>query len=541
MAVIADRARDASAAANGLEAFIPALRAAVGAEHVLTDAASLELYSVDFSEQRLATAAVVARPGSAADVSAVLRLAREHGVPIVPRGASMSYTLGAVPARPGSLVLDMRRMNRILRIDVEDMNILVEPGVTWAQIRDALADSRYAVPFIGTFSGIRATVGGGLGNWAVGWGKGDITDYLLGIEVVLPDGRIVQTGALAIDAQHPGLTSHGPDFTRVFVHDAGALGVKTKACFRLEPKPGGTAFASWGFRDEEAALAFMTEVARLGVATDTFVFGAYHHAVFSEQPDPGAEQKKAMLKQVVRMSAGPLNAARNLINLARSGRLQFLRNWPCSAHVAVDGINQAGADASMRPVRALARRVGGTPLPCGLGIAMRAQPFFPIDNLIVGREGESCFPSNCTVALSQGMAVKRALDEFFGAQAGYMREHGLTCTRLYIAIRNAFGVEPIIYWKDRMNPLRYSVLNEDRRARYGALPDNPRAREAAIALRRMMVTEVFARFHPVHTQIGKYYPYREALASADCWSMVEGFKRMVDPDRLMNPGALGFD
>src|SRR5690606_36433223 len=105
--------------------------------------------------------------------------------------------------------------------------------------------------------------------------------------------------------------------------------------------------------------------------------------------------------------------------------------------------------------------------------------------------------------------------------AEYMREHGLTYTRIYIALRNTFGVEPIIYWKDRMNPLRMSILNEERRRRFGNQPENAATREAAVALRRRMVTEVFARFRPGHVQVGKYYPLRERLEGTPAWEMLE--------------------
>lgn len=527
--------------ATRLRAFIVAARDLLGCEHVSTDREVLELCSVDFSEQRLATAGAVIRPGSTEEVRSIVHLAREHAVPLVPRGASMSYTLGTIPKRAGSAVVDMTRMNRILRIDLDDLHILVEPGVTWAQLRAALADCDYEIPFHGTFSGIRATVGGGLGNWAVGWGKGDITDYLLGIEIVLPDGRLLHTGALATNATHPGLTCYGPDLTRVFVNDGGSLGIKTRACFRLERKAGGTAYRAWGFSGDDAALTLMCEIARLGVATDLFVFGPYHHEVFRKRPRPSPQDARAMLRAVARGSSGARNGIRNVIDLLRGGKLGFLARWPWSVQVIVDGVNQAAADASMRAVRRVARRCGGAPIPPSLVIAMRCMPFAPIDDLIVGVEGESCFPSNCTVALSQGMEVKRALDAFFDEHAELMRAHGLSTSRLYLSVRNAFGVEPIIYWKDRMNPLRRSILNDERRRRFADLAENPPAREAAIALRRKMVTEVFAPFQPTHVQVGKYYPLREARAGTDSWSVLEDLKNVVDPARLMNPGALGLD
>lgn len=531
----------AATSSAGNPEVVSALRQLLGHAHVSTDPAELELCAVDFSEIRLATPAVIATPGSTTDVRGIVELARRFRAPLVPRGASMSYTLGPIPKKEGSIIVDMRRMNRILSLDLEGLSVTVEPGVTWAQLRAAVADCDYELPFHGTFSGLRATVGGGLGNLALGWGKGDITTYLLGMEVVLPDGRLLHTGAMATDPDHPGLICYGPDLTGVFVHDAGSFGIKTKACFRLERKPGGTAYGAWGFRDEDQALELMCEIARLGVATNCFVYGPYHHEVFRSRPRPDPGAARAMLRTVARGSSGRLNAMRNVADLVRGGSLSFLGRWPWSVQLVVDGSSQGAANASLRVARRAARRLGGTAIPPSLIIAMRTMPFLPIDDLIVGMNGESCFPSNCTVALSRGRELKRALDEFFAAQQSHMLEQGLSVTRLYLTTANCFGVEPIIYWQDRMNPLRLSVLNEERRRRFGQLPSRPHAREAALALREKMVKEVFTPFRPGHVQIGKYYPYRESRHNPDCWSVLEDIKRAVDPDRLMNPGALGLD
>ena len=524
-----------------LEPFLESARNVLGAGSVLTDTETLEFYSVDFSETRLADAAAVVKPSDADEVEQLVKLANSCHVPLVPRGASMSYTLGTVPAKAGSVIVDMSRMNRILRIDQENLHILVEAGVTWAQIHEALSDSDYFIPFIGTLSGTRATVGGGLGNWAVGWGKGDISEYLLGVEVVLGDGRLTRTGALSANFEKPGLTCFGPELTRLFVNDAGAFGIKTKACFRLERRPAGTAYASWGFANPDDALEFMCEVARSGTATDCFVFGEYHHKVFMNQPRPAGADMRTLLKRVVANSSSRRNACRNLLALLRSGRFRFLGGWTASVHVAVDGASQHAADASMKPLRRAARRFKANRLPGGFMIATRARPFGPIDDLIVGREGECSLPSNCTVALSQGMALKSALDAFFEDNERYMNEHGITHTRLCLAIRNTFGIEPIIYWKDRMNPLRRSILNPEREKLFGEQPANAKAREAALHLRERMVREVFMKFQPVHAQIGKYYPFRERLEGGTEWEVLESLKAAVDPQRLLNPGALGLD
>lgn len=120
-----------------LEPFLESARNVLGAGSVLTDTETLVFYSVDFSEKRLADAAAVVKPSDADEVEKLVQLANSCHVPLVPRGASLSYTLGTVPAKAGSVIVDMSRMNRILRIDQENLHILVEAGVTWAQIHEA--------------------------------------------------------------------------------------------------------------------------------------------------------------------------------------------------------------------------------------------------------------------------------------------------------------------------------------------------------------------------------------------------------------------
>ena len=163
---------------------VAALKAALGGQHVLTDKESLELLSFDFSELPGSPVIAVVRPGTAAEVAEAAKLCSSKGFSVLPRGGGMSYTLGYVPQRDNSVIIDLCRMNRIAEINTEDLYITVEAGVTWKQIHEALLDTDYRPPFMGTFSGALATVGGGIGNNCVGLGQGEVNDCLLGVEVV---------------------------------------------------------------------------------------------------------------------------------------------------------------------------------------------------------------------------------------------------------------------------------------------------------------------------------------------------------------------
>jgi D-lactate dehydrogenase (cytochrome) len=450
----------------------------------------------------------------------------------------MSYTLTYVPSRPGTVVLDMTAMNRILEIDTADLRVTVEPGVTWKQLHAALLPTGFRVPFLGTYSGEKATIGGGLGNNATGHGALDIGDYLLGIEVVLPDGRLLQTGARAHCAEQPGVRGYGPDLTGLFTHDAGAFGIKTAASFRLVRRPLGVAYRTYGFIDETLLIDAMCETTRLGVATEVTAFSAYHHRVFAEQPKPPPEQMKAVARAVVQSAPSRWRGYRNLAEMARG--LGRLRDWPYSATVICDDWTQAGADSRARVVDRVMRRSGAPRLPAGIGIALRAQPFFEIGTLMVGLDGASSFPSNFTVPLSRSRELAQGAREFFAENATAMQQHGVYTTTLFLCIKGTFGMEPIIYWPDRLNVLRHASALPVHREKYGDAEPRPETREYAIDLRRRLVARL-ERLHPAHYQVGKYYPLRDAIAGHAGWQVLQDFKRQVDPDGRMNPGALGFD
>jgi FAD/FMN-containing dehydrogenase len=525
-----------AASTAALATFLEAATAIAGADNVLTAAADRRFYSTDFSEIELATAAAVVSPRSLEQVVAIAQAARRHGVALAPRGGGMSYSLTYVPARPDVVMIDMSAMNRILEINIEDLRVTVEPGVTWKQLHAALATSGYRIPFLGTFSGERATIGGGLGNNATGHGACDIGDYLLGMQVVLPDGSVLETGARAHAAAEPIVRGYGPDFTGVFTHDAGAFGIKTAATFRLVRRQPGAAYRTYGFRDERALIDGMCATTRLGVATEINAFGEYHHRVFARQPKPPADEIKALTRAVINDASSRWRGYRNVAELARG--LKFLLEWPYSVTVICDGWTQRSADTSAREVDRVMRGCGGRRLPAGLGIGLRAQPFFKIGTLMVGLDGASSFPSNFTVPLTRGQALAAEARTFFAENAAAMQAHGVYTATLFLCFKGAFGMEPIIYWPDRLNVLRHATALPEHRAAFGEAAPQPETRAFAVDLRRRLVARL-EKFHPAHYQIGKFYPLREAVSGHAGWSLLEGFKQQIDPDRRLNPGALG--
>ncbi|MCL4721125.1 MAG: FAD-binding oxidoreductase, partial [Gammaproteobacteria bacterium] len=126
------------------------LAAIVGQPHVLTGDADRSFYAMDVYNQRELPLAVV-QPGTLEELQRVVRTATEQGVAIVPRGGGASYTDGYLPAVSNSILLDTGRMNRILEINETDMYVTVEPGVTWAELWQALKARGLRTTFWGPF------------------------------------------------------------------------------------------------------------------------------------------------------------------------------------------------------------------------------------------------------------------------------------------------------------------------------------------------------------------------------------------------------
>ncbi len=197
---------------------------------------------------------------TAEQVSKILQLANRESVPVVPRGAGTGLSGMAVPIR-GGIILDLSRMNRIIRISIEDRLAIVQPGVVYADLEKALIPYGFFFPpdpasgKVSTLGGNVATNAGGL----KGAKYGTTRDYVLGLQVVLPDGRIMKTGSRAMKSVS------GYDLTRLFVGSEGTLGIVTEIILKINPKPTAASTALATFDDLEDAGRAINEIMHSGI------------------------------------------------------------------------------------------------------------------------------------------------------------------------------------------------------------------------------------------------------------------------------------
>ena len=215
-----------------LRALVAELRQIVGKEDVLDSAVDRQLYAYDaYLEERRPDAVVFV--DSTEEVAGVVRACNKHGVPFVPRGGGTNLSGGTIPVK-GGVVIEMIRMNRILEVDRANLRARVQPGMFNLEFGNALAPLGYQY-LPDPASQKAATLGGNVAENSGGphcFKYGVTTNHVLGLTVVLSDGRVVRTGGKAPDVP-------GYDLTGVFVGSEGTFGICTEIVTRIVHLPEG--------------------------------------------------------------------------------------------------------------------------------------------------------------------------------------------------------------------------------------------------------------------------------------------------------------
>jgi D-lactate dehydrogenase (cytochrome) len=249
---------------SAVESALADLRALLG-DRVTSALAIREHHSHGESSHTPGLPDLVCFPHSTDEVSGIVRVSARYNLPIVPFGAGTSLE-GHVHAVRGGICLDMRRMCRVVRVSVDDMDVTVEAGISRTQLAKALENTGLTF-FIDP--GADATIGGmastrASGTTAVRYGT--MRENVLGLAVVLADGRVIHTGTRARKS------SAGYDLTRLFVGAEGTLGVITEVTLRLHGLPEALAVATCSFATIEGAVKTVIEVIQLGLGVARIEF-----------------------------------------------------------------------------------------------------------------------------------------------------------------------------------------------------------------------------------------------------------------------------
>jgi len=234
---------------------VTGLEAIVGKDHVVTDAAGMDGYLREPRNLFHGTALCVVRPGSTPEVAAVLKLCHENATPVVPQGGNTGLVGGQIPGAGGSaIVLSLARLRRLREIDPASNTMTVEAGMILAQVQEMARRADRLFPLSLAAEG-SCTIGGNLATNAGGThviAYGNARDLVLGLEVVLADGRILS------DLSKLKKNNTGYDLKNLFIGSEGTLGIITAAVLKLFPRPRAVETALIGLASPRAALDLLS-------------------------------------------------------------------------------------------------------------------------------------------------------------------------------------------------------------------------------------------------------------------------------------------
>ena len=239
----------------------------VGASYVFTDDETLNEYGKDHTEDLVFPPSIVVKPASTQDVSAIMKIALEHAIPVVPIGARTGLSGGILAVHKG-IGLSMERLNQIIKIDEQNLQVITQPGVITEVLQNSVAEKGLLYPVDPSSKG-SCFIGGNIaensgGARAVKYGV--TKDYVLNLEVVLPNGDIINTAANTLK------NSTGYNLTQLMVGSEGTLGVVTKIVLKLVAAvPHNVLLLVPFFKMEEAAAA-VSAIFKAGIVPSALEF-----------------------------------------------------------------------------------------------------------------------------------------------------------------------------------------------------------------------------------------------------------------------------
>ena len=510
----------------------------LGESSVVIDKSEREFYSADvYSKDKVCSAVV--RPKNKEFLIKAIPIVSKSGYSIIVRGGGMSYTKGYVPTKEDTIIFDLSLLNKIIEVNEADMYITVEAGVTWKEIYEKLKPTGLRLPFFGTFSGVRATVGGGLSQGALFMGTaryGQAADIVLSMEVLLPDGTLIKTGQSGFKNSKPFYRTYGPDLNGIFIHDGGSLGVKTQATFRLITAPKETDYLTFVFPDVNSACSSLSLVAKSGAAEEAYVFDP-----ISTKKNLSTLNIKEDLKTLAKVTTNQSSIKKGIIdasNLILSGK-KFINKDMFSLHVVCAGrrINSVKDDINL--IRDICIKNKGNEIPNSIPKAVRSNPFKPL-NGVIGSKGDRWVALNAKVPHSQSQKIIDEADKILERYKDEMERIGVSVSRLFIAIgTHAFSYEPVFHWYDSWLPIHKRIPEKSYITKIKEPKENVDAALLVEKLRREMV-ELFASLGASSNQIGKTYLYSEML-NPNTLSLLKSIKNYLDPNAQLNPGVIGLN
>lgn len=520
-------------ASKNVPMVVAALGTICGDDAVETQPDELRFFSQDLFFDGALPLAIIS-PSTPDMVAQIVTLCRQNGIALFTRGGGMSYTKAFQPTHSKSVMIDFSRLTAIRSIAPQDGHVTVEAGCSWAALDAALAPHDMRARFWGPMSGGTATIGGSISQGTVTFGSGTTGASAVAVksmEVVTGEGSIIQSGSDGTTGTTPFNRNFGPDLTGIFANDAGALGIKTAITLEIEPRPAHVSGLSFAYDDFDAMAKLFSDLMLRRLSSEMI---AMDGDVARQNAGPAnlVEDAKAMWR-IGKAAGNPAAAIGRMTRIAMAGR-RFLDRAKYTAHFVVEGRDQGELKSRIAAIRALAHT--GAEIVNTVPLMTRANPFPVLP--VTHPDGRRMLPIH-------GIFPHSALREFHHdyqvLKTGFaerMAEWDVTVAEFFAGIAGiGLLYEPVLYWPDSLNTYHNRLTPDYCAATMQAYPENGAA--------RILVGEFVESFNTLvhhhggtHFQIGRLYPYAQNRHGG-AGQLIRTLKSQLDPDNIINPGALG--
>lgn len=512
---------------------IDRLTGLLGQAGISTQADDLLFYSQDLFFEGVVPLAIV-RPANTAQVVDLVRFCRENRIALHARGGGMSYTEAFQPQTATSLLLDTTRLDAILEVALDGAFVTAGSGCNWARLDAELAKKGLRARFWGPMSGGTATLGGSISQGSVTFGSGltgASANAVKSMEIVTGTGEIIHTGSDGCHATTPFNRNYGPDLTGIFANDAGALGVKTAITLETEPRPAIVSGLSFAFDDFDAMARMFHEVTVRRLASEMIGMDAAVARQNAGKPDLVSDIK-AMIK-IGATAGNPLTGLGRMARVATGGR-RFLDRAHYTAHFVIEARDAGDLKSRIKAVRGFAAK--GDEIVNTVPLMTRAQPFPALP--VTHPDGRRMLPIHGVFPTSALGAFHRdylALKERFAPR---MAGCEVTIAEFFASIAGiGLLYEPVFYWPDCRMVYHDRLTPDYLEGQLADYPANEEARELVREMTEAIVT-LMREHGSGHFQIGRLYPCASER-EAGSGELLRALKRHLDPDNIINPGALG--
>jgi FAD/FMN-containing dehydrogenase len=461
-----------------MESLVSTLKNIVGSDYVSDDLNVRFTYSRDASPEPSRMPDVVVRPHSTEEISEIMKLANKTLSTVIVRGAGAN--LVGLPPGSGGITIDMTSMCDIVELEEKLASVTVQCGMSWSKLTTELRKNGWRTIFWGPFSGGSATVGGAISNSSAGFGSakhGTVGEALLGLEVILPTGEIINTGSKVNPyAKRFCRYGLGPDTTGLFVGDQGVFGVKCEATLKLEPIPEATELVSYSFPSIESCVEAIYEIS-----------------------------KRRLLSNILFLEP----TFREIL-----GGFKSLQNRDYTIHGDLEGPSSKVVSAQKEVLEGIVKKLGGEEIANEFARFYFSRPweFQPR----TGPQGQEWVTACYKLPILDYPAHRNLWFNIMNRHKEEMEKHKVSFRLMNLVVENALDPMAVIYWFD----------------------EDPDARKVAGNLWREMIDEEI-KIGSVHYWLGKVIGERVAKAyPAPYMNLLRRLKKELDPNRILEPGIL---